>query len=81
MDVQRIADTAVAGGDHEGLAVLRETDVADEAFIENFVGCLAVVDAAFVLANHTGALGGSLLLGHRVESPGIVKSERQEGLV
>src|SRR5579863_8497219 len=50
----------VGGRDHEGLAVDGETDVAEESFVEDAVGRLAIVDAAVGFADHAGARGGHL---------------------
>jgi hypothetical protein len=75
VDVEIVARAAVAGGNHKRLAVDHESDMADEAFIENFVGSGAVVNATMRLADDSRARSGSGGFGHDC-SRAVVKSER-----
>ena len=57
VEIDRVADARVERGNHEGLAIDRKTDVADESFIENLVDGRTVVDAAMRFAHDARALG------------------------
>jgi hypothetical protein len=58
VDVERVALAAVAGGDHIGLAIESETDVANEGFVENFEDDIAIVGSALGQALHLRARCG-----------------------
>ena len=47
MDEQLFVDACVAGRDYKGLSLDRESDVTNEAFIEDSVDELAIINAAF----------------------------------
>jgi hypothetical protein len=47
VDEQLFIDACVAGGDYKGLSLDRESDVTNEAFIENSIDEPAIINAAF----------------------------------
>src|ERR1019366_5476827 len=52
-----IVDAPIAGGDDEGLAIVDEAHVADEAGVEDSVDCFAILDTAMGFAPNSGAFG------------------------
>ena len=79
VNVEFVSGASVGCGNHEGLAVDDEADVADEALIEDAINRFAIVDPALGLADDTSALGGCGWLGHEDrnsgERQGSVKQE------
>jgi hypothetical protein len=62
VEVDRLADPGVAGGDDVGLAVDLEADVADEALVEDGVHGGAVVGGPFRQPPDPGPLGGPVVV-------------------
>src|SRR4030095_7592187 len=50
VEINRVSDARIHGGNHEGLLFSRKSDVADKSFIENFVNLFAIVNTALRLA-------------------------------
>jgi hypothetical protein len=78
VDVQVVADPAIAGGNHKGLPIHHKSNVADEAFVQNFVRGITVVYRAIGFADKTRPLGGNVGLGHSKQAPAIAKDEVKE---
>jgi hypothetical protein len=66
VDEQLFVDACVAGGDYKGLSFDGESDVTNEAFIQDSVDELAIINAAFGKTFQCGAL--SLREFHKGES-------------
>src|SRR5580700_3016147 len=61
---------SVGRGNYEGLAVDDEANVAEEAFVENAVSGLAIVNRAMSFADDTSPRAGRVGLGHWKKSSG-----------
>ena len=55
MEVENVPLATVGGWDHIGLVVGGKADVTDEAFVENAIRCVAVVDGQLGFAGNTRA--------------------------
>ena len=58
MHVQPVPDAHVAGREHEGVAIVHKSHVADQGFVDDRVDQLTVEGAAFLAATEGGAGGG-----------------------
>src|SRR5712671_7945708 len=63
VDVKHVSVAAERSGDHEGLSVGNEADVAEESFVENLVDGVAVVNRALRFAHYAGAWSWSGVAG------------------
>jgi hypothetical protein len=59
VDVEHVSVASIRGRNNVGLAVGDETNMAEEAFVENLVDGVAVISSAVRLADNAGAGRGS----------------------
>ena len=64
VEVEGVTHAGEQRGNHVGLAIHGESDVAHKSFVENFVNGFAIIDAAVWLAHHARALARRSCFGH-----------------
>jgi hypothetical protein len=57
MDVKRVGNATISGGNYDGMIPIDEADVADKSLIQDVVNDFALVERAFRQTLHCSSLG------------------------
>jgi hypothetical protein len=79
--IEQIIFASITSGNHVGLPLYGKAYVADEAFIEDLVSHVAVIDGTLRFAHDAGARSRGRRVGHARMLQAIAKNEGMENVI